>query len=757
MILRLRSQLPLQDCKTVAAYCLRRVIAERRCGRSRARAEQKAERGIEIELLDEIERRLKVLVRLSWVADNKVRREADLWSNGSQRRDLGLVFDHGMPTLHTREHSIRATLHGQVQVIDELRDIAIGIDQVRVEFERMRGGEANARNAFDLSDVVEQFGEVCCIAFDWAAIGIDVLTEQRHFTNAARRKSANFVEHILDRPAHLKPARIGHHAKAAELATAFHDGDKRRRAAHAGRRQTVELINKRKADINDWSSVLCACLIDHVRQLVQRLRAEHQVHERRTRVNLGTFLASNAAADADEEFRVGFLQRPPPANSAKHLFLSLLSNRAGVDNQEVGLRRVVGVLEAVACAQGIAHTIRIVFVHLAPLGNDVEARRQVKCASSAVRWAIIDSLPQGFAWFSQTPRLAVCLHGGCFFRQASAMTNSHIAILNALLSNRLHNAKDRRRHLNERPRTVRASKETEQVIRACERLGLHMLTIDDARFPARLAEIPDPPLLLFVQGSIQSLSADSLAIVGGREASGAGQRFATMVAQQLSDAGLAIVSGLALGIDTAAHIGALKGASPTIAVLGSGHERLYPARNISLAHTIVQQGGAIVSEYPPHFGPTRYRFPERNRIVSGLALGTLVIEARAKSGSLITASYALEQGREVMAVPGPVSSHLSRGGHALIRDGAALIENAEDVLSALGFSRDVRQEETSAEKLDPTEQRVLDALDFTGTAFDVVVKRTGLSTEALLQSLLNLELAGFVENGARGYIRASTH
>ncbi len=284
-----------------------------------------------------------------------------------------------------------------------------------------------------------------------------------------------------------------------------------------------------------------------------------------------------------------------------------------------------------------------------------------------------------------------------------------------------------------------------------------MLTTDDARFPARLAEIPDPPLLLFVQGSIQSLSADSLAIVGGREASGAGQRFATMVAQQLSDAGLAIVSGLALGIDTAAHIGALKGASPTIAVLGSGHERLYPARNISLAHTIVQQGGAIVSEYPPHFGPTRYRFPERNRIVSGLALGTLVIEARAKSGSLITASYALEQGREVMAVPGPVSSHLSRGGHALIRDGAALIENAEDVLSALGFSRDVRQEETSAEKLDPTEQRVLDALDFTGTAFDVVVKRTGLSTEVLLQSLLNLELAGFVENGARGYIRASTH
>ena len=337
------------------------------------------------------------------------------------------------------------------------------------------------------------------------------------------------------------------------------------------------------------------------------------------------------------------------------------------------------------------------------------------------------------------------------------MNSFQIRVLSALLANRLNNAKDRKRFLDAPPDTPRASNDILQVTHTCERLGIHMITINDTGFPTRLAEIPDPPLLLFVRGSTQALHMDSLAIVGGREASGAGQRFATMMAQQLSDAGLAVISGLALGIDTAAHIGALKGPSPTITVLGSGHERLYPARNAALAETIVKQGGAIISEYPPHFSPTRYRFPERNRIVSGLALGTLVIEARAKSGSLITASYALEQGREVMAVPGPVSSHLSRGGHALIRDGAALIENTEDVLSALGFTLETTQEETSSEKLDRTQQRVLDALDFTHTAFDVLLTRTGLSTETLLQTLLNLELAGFVENGARGYIRASTY
>ena len=337
------------------------------------------------------------------------------------------------------------------------------------------------------------------------------------------------------------------------------------------------------------------------------------------------------------------------------------------------------------------------------------------------------------------------------------MTNLRTAILNALLANRLNNAKDRKRFLDERPRKFRATSETSQVLSASERLGLRLLTFDDPQFPARLAAIPDPPLLLFVQGSVESLSLDSLAIVGGREASGAGQRFATGMAEQLANAGLTIVSGLAVGIDTAAHIGALKGRSPTIAVLGSGHERLYPSRNASLANRICEQGGAVISEYPPQFGPTRYRFPERNRIVSGLAHGVLVIEAREKSGSLITASYALEQGREVMAVPGPVTSHLSRGGHALIRDGAGLVEDAKDVLAHLGFEQQDAQQEAPQATLEPQERRVLDALDFTWVSLDVLVARTGLSAQVLLQTLLKLELAGFVENGARGYIRAATH
>ena len=336
------------------------------------------------------------------------------------------------------------------------------------------------------------------------------------------------------------------------------------------------------------------------------------------------------------------------------------------------------------------------------------------------------------------------------------MNDLRIAILNALIDNRLNGEKARRRFLQAPPRSVKATRETLQVLRACERAGLHILTFEDSRFPPRLAAIPDPPLLLFVKGSLQALAADSLAIVGGREASGPGQRFAATLAEQVSNAGLAIVSGLALGIDTAAHVGALKGYSPTIAVLGSGHEHVYPQRNASLAKVIAEEG-AVVSEYPPHFEPARHRFPERNRIVSGLALGVLVIEAREKSGSLITASYALEQGREVMAVPGPVASHLSRGGHALIREGAALVESAEDVLSGLGFESKAPNTEERLNALAAKERRVLDALDFTATSLDVLAQRTGFTVPELLQTLLKLELAGFVENGARGYIRAATH
>lgn len=330
------------------------------------------------------------------------------------------------------------------------------------------------------------------------------------------------------------------------------------------------------------------------------------------------------------------------------------------------------------------------------------------------------------------------------------------AVLNALCRKELQNAKQRREFMRSGVKSARPSPESQKIITDCASAGLGIVTTRDEHFPPRLAAIPDPPLLLFVAGNLKTLSNDSLAIVGGREASGAGRRFATSIAAALSNAGLTIVSGLALGIDTAAHQGALAGASPTIAVLGGGHRRLYPESNKGLARKICDQGGAVVSEYPPLSRPTRYTFPERNRIVSGLALGVLVLEARERSGSLITANYALEQGREVMAVPGPVESRLSRGAHALIRDGAGLVESADDVLAMLGIDPAQSANEGAAVELDPKEQQVLDALDYSETSLDTLVARTGLKVEEILQVLLALELSGFVEAEARGYIRAAT-
>ena len=336
------------------------------------------------------------------------------------------------------------------------------------------------------------------------------------------------------------------------------------------------------------------------------------------------------------------------------------------------------------------------------------------------------------------------------------MPDFPIALLNALHRFELTNAKARRAFQRSIPMREPATGETEQTLKDCAALKLSILTSRDPRFPSRLAAIPDPPLLLFVAGNIDALSNDSLAVVGGRAASGAGRRFASRIAAELSEAGLTIVSGLALGVDTAAHPGALKGRSPTIAVLGGGHQQIYPYQNTGLAQAICQQGGAVISEYPPAWRPTKHRFPERNRIVSGLSLGVLVIEARERSGSLITASYALEQGREVMAVPGPVESHLSKGAHSLIRDGAGLVESSDDVLSLLGFEGQPAQSGSAQADLDPKEQQVLEAIDYSETSLDTLVERTGLEVQALLEVLLSLEIAGFVEAHARGYIRAAT-
>jgi DNA processing protein len=215
--------------------------------------------------------------------------------------------------------------------------------------------------------------------------------------------------------------------------------------------------------------------------------------------------------------------------------------------------------------------------------------------------------------------------------------------------------------------------------------GNYLLTLLDSRYPAALAQIPDPPPLLYLKGRPQLLATPMLAIVGSRNASLQGKANAEVFANALSCAGLTIVSGLALGIDTAAHLGALDGGGATVAVIGTGADIVYPARNHALAHRIAGEG-CIVSEYALGTPPLSHNFPRRNRIISGLSAGVLVIEAAAQSGSLITAQLAASQGRDVFAIPGSIHSALAKGCHKLIKEGAKLVESAADVLEELRMS-----------------------------------------------------------------------
>ena len=211
----------------------------------------------------------------------------------------------------------------------------------------------------------------------------------------------------------------------------------------------------------------------------------------------------------------------------------------------------------------------------------------------------------------------------------------------------------------------------------------HIITCHDPAYPVLLSQLPDPPPLLYVHGSVELLSVPQLAMVGSRNPSRSGQQTAIDFARHLASAGLVITSGLALGIDAASHQGALDVNAPTIAVMGTGLDRVYPARHRELALRIAEQG-SLISEFPIGTSPQPGNFPQRNRIISGLALGTLVVEAAIRSGSLISARYALEQGREVFAIPGSIHNPLARGCHHLIRQGAKLVETAEDVIDELG-------------------------------------------------------------------------
>lgn len=267
----------------------------------------------------------------------------------------------------------------------------------------------------------------------------------------------------------------------------------------------------------------------------------------------------------------------------------------------------------------------------------------------------------------------------------------------------------------------------------------HILTLADAGYPPALLEIADPPTLLYVRGNPALLLQRGIAVVGSRNATPQGMQTAEHFAKALAGQGQTIVSGLALGIDTAAHRGALVAGGDTVAVIGTGADRLYPARNQQLALAIAERG-AIVSEFPLGTPAVAHNFPRRNRIISGLARGVLVVEAAPESGSLITARLAAEQGREVFAIPGSIHSPVARGCHRLIKQGAKLVETAADILEELtAYTAPPAQPAAPAV---PADEPLLAALGHDPCSLDELVERTGLSAAGLLPELLALELAG---------------
>jgi DNA processing protein len=321
------------------------------------------------------------------------------------------------------------------------------------------------------------------------------------------------------------------------------------------------------------------------------------------------------------------------------------------------------------------------------------------------------------------------------------------------LTDRLHDDDpellDRARGLLEHARATRSR---------AERSGIHVVAWNDPRFPAMLGAITDVPPVLWYIGNLTTLDAPAVAVVGSRAATPVALETAARLATDLASRGITVVSGLARGVDSAAHRGALE-TGRTVAVLGSGLEQIYPREHTALARQIAEHG-LVLSEYAPDTPPLPQFFPMRNRIISGISRAVVVIEASEQSGSLITAGCALEQGREVMAVPGNVLSGRNRGGHALIRDGAKIVECADDIVEELGLA----QRSNDAARLGSTlcvattsADSVLKAMD-AGLVYDLdeLAAGSGLEISRLLPRLMELELAGLVRRAGGGrFVRPS--
>lgn len=293
------------------------------------------------------------------------------------------------------------------------------------------------------------------------------------------------------------------------------------------------------------------------------------------------------------------------------------------------------------------------------------------------------------------------------------------------------------------------------LIARCTELGVEVVTPAHSRYPAALAMIPDPPAALFVRGDVGVLGALQVAVVGARSASRRGLADAAWIAAELAAHGFVVSSGLALGIDGAAHAAAMDAGGATVAVLGSGLDRVHPRRHLALARRVAEQG-ALVSEFAPGTPPAPHHFPRRNRIISGLSVGVVVVEASERSGSLITARLAAAQGREVFAMPTTARDPGGAGCHRLIRDGARLLTSLDDLLEEMPPELALGLQRPAAKKAEPTlgdDDPLLAHFDADGSVFDVLLARSGLDAAELNARLFDLELEGRIVRERQRWVR----
>ena len=308
----------------------------------------------------------------------------------------------------------------------------------------------------------------------------------------------------------------------------------------------------------------------------------------------------------------------------------------------------------------------------------------------------------------------------------------------------------------------------DEIINNSKNCQSEIIVFDDIAYPNLLKQIYDPPLVIFVQGNKALLNQNQLAMVGSRSASISGRETAFNIAQQLVEAGLVVTSGLALGVDAAAHKGALSSNASTIAVVATGLDKVYPTRHRALAAKIIENDGAIISEFLPGTTPKPGHFPKRNRIISGLSVGVLVVEATLKSGSLITARCALEQNRDVFSIPSAINNPQAKGCHWLIKQGAKLVEETADIIEELAIMETAGLHLKQPQKLQPTVNKEIDekrlnkdlcvdallaSVGFEITPVDKVVSRSKLPIEEVLTRLIMLELSGLVAAVPGGYLR----